>query len=51
MIAVTGGNGLLGSYVIRKLIAEGRPFIALKRKGSDTSLLQDIHDKVNVERC
>lgn len=46
MIAVTGGNGLLGSYVIRKLVAEGRPFIALKRKGSDTSLLNDLQDRI-----
>jgi dihydroflavonol-4-reductase len=42
MIAVTGANGLLGSYIIRKLIAEGKEFVALKREGSDTSLLSDV---------
>src|SRR5687768_16705540 len=47
MIAVTGANGLLGSYIIRKLIAEQRDFIALKRKGSDTSLLQDLDGKIS----
>jgi dihydroflavonol-4-reductase len=46
MIAVTGANGLLGSYIIRKLIAEQRDFIALKRAGSDTSLLQDLDGKI-----
>jgi dihydroflavonol-4-reductase len=46
MIAVTGANGLLGSFIIRQLIAEERPFIALKRKDSDVSLLADVADKV-----
>lgn len=46
MIAVTGGNGMLGSYIIRKLVEEGRPVVALKRKGSDTSLLSDLSDKI-----
>lgn len=47
MIAVTGANGLLGSFIIRRLIETNQPFIALKRKGSDTSLVQDIIDKIN----
>lgn len=46
MIAVTGANGLLGSFIIRRLIEINEPFIALKRKGSDTSLLQDINEKI-----
>ncbi|MEJ7644061.1 MAG: NAD-dependent epimerase/dehydratase family protein [Chryseolinea sp.] len=46
MIAVTGGNGLLGNFVIRKLIAEGEQFIALRRKESDVSLLDDIRDLI-----
>lgn len=46
MIAVTGANGLLGSFIIRQLIAEEKSFVALKRKNSDTSLLADVADKV-----
>lgn len=46
MIAVTGANGLAGSYIIRKLHALNIPFIALKRKGSDTSFLNDIQQHI-----
>lgn len=46
MIAVTGANGLVGSSVIRKLIEAGEPCVAIKRENSDTSLLQDVADKV-----
>lgn len=46
MIAITGANGLLGSFVIRRLIEAGMPFVALKRAGSDTSLLNDVADHV-----
>lgn len=42
MVAVTGANGLLGSYIVRKLLEEKTPFVALKRKDSDTSLLADV---------
>ncbi len=44
MIAVTGANGLLGSYLVRKLHAAQVPFVALKRKNSDTSLLRDLKE-------
>lgn len=46
MIAVTGANGLLGSYIVRKLLAEKRSFIALKRKDSDLSLLKDVNASI-----
>ncbi|HEY0655100.1 MAG TPA: SDR family NAD(P)-dependent oxidoreductase [Chryseosolibacter sp.] len=46
MIAVTGANGLLGSYIVRKLIDEGKEFVALKRKDSDVSLLADVNSKI-----
>ncbi len=46
MVAVTGANGLLGSYIIRKLIEEQRSFVALKRSDSSTSLLDDVSDKI-----
>jgi dihydroflavonol-4-reductase len=42
MIAVTGANGLLGSFIIRELMKQNLPFVALKRKDSDLSLLKDV---------
>jgi nucleoside-diphosphate-sugar epimerase len=47
MIAVTGANGLLGSFIVRKLIEEQASFIAIKRAGSDTSLLNDVQEKIH----
>jgi len=46
MIAITGANGLLGSFIIRELVNANLPFVAIRRKGSDLSLLQDIQDKI-----
>lgn len=46
MIVVTGANGLLGSYIVRKLIDAKMPFMAMRRKSSDTSLLTDINDSI-----
>jgi dihydroflavonol-4-reductase len=46
MVAVTGANGLLGSFIVRKLIECQEPFIAIKRNGSDISLLEDVHEKI-----
>ena len=46
MIAVTGANGLLGSFIVRKLIQEQKSFVAIKRAGSDTTLLQDVAEKI-----
>jgi dihydroflavonol-4-reductase len=46
MIAVTGANGLLGSFIVRKLYETNTPFIAICRKNSDTSLLSDIRDTI-----
>lgn len=42
MIAVTGANGLLGSYLLRQLAEEKKPIIALIRKDSDYSHLVDL---------
>ncbi|MBX2895677.1 MAG: NAD-dependent epimerase/dehydratase family protein [Cyclobacteriaceae bacterium] len=44
MIAITGANGLLGSYILRKLVAEKVPVIALCRNNSDRKLVTDIKD-------
>ncbi len=46
MTGVTGANGLLGSFIIRKLIDEQVPFVAYKRVDSDTSLLDDVKDRI-----
>jgi dihydroflavonol-4-reductase len=47
MIAVTGANGLLGSYLVRTLLRHEEPFLAIKRKDSDISLLDDVNEKIN----
>jgi dihydroflavonol-4-reductase len=47
MIIVTGANGLLGSFIVKKLIAEGISVIGLKRPTSDTSLLNQVTDKIS----
>src|SRR5687767_6587295 len=46
MIGITGANGLLGSFVIRKLIDENKNFVAFKRISSDISLLEDVNEKI-----
>ncbi|MDL5049246.1 NAD-dependent epimerase/dehydratase family protein [Oscillatoria amoena NRMC-F 0135] len=46
MVAISGANGLLGSYVARQLLRENQPFVALKREGSDISILDDVNDKI-----
>jgi nucleoside-diphosphate-sugar epimerase len=47
MIAVTGANGLLGSYIIRKLMETNTPCVAVKRPNSDTRLLDDLNGQIN----
>jgi dihydroflavonol-4-reductase len=39
MIAITGANGLLGSFILKKFISEKLPVIGLKRVNSDISSL------------
>lgn len=46
MIAVTGANGLLGNYIVRKLVERNLPFVAIRRKKSNTSLLADIEHAI-----
>jgi nucleoside-diphosphate-sugar epimerase len=46
MIGVTGANGLLGSFIVRKLLDLDEPFIAFKRNGSDVSLLSDVNGRI-----
>jgi dihydroflavonol-4-reductase len=46
MIAVTGANGLLGSFIIRRLLAANEKFVAIKRSDSDTHLLDDVASRI-----
>ncbi|MFN8346850.1 MAG: NAD-dependent epimerase/dehydratase family protein [Spirosomataceae bacterium] len=45
-VLVTGANGLIGTALIRQLLAKGHAVRGLKRADSDLSLLNDIHDKI-----
>lgn len=45
-VLLTGANGLLGSYILRWLLNKGFEVRATYRGGSDMSLVDDIHDKV-----
>ncbi len=47
MIAITGANGLLGSYLIRLLHEHKQPVVALKRKNSNTDHLNDIQEHIH----
>lgn len=44
MIAVTGANGLLGSYIVRLMHDQKQPFVALKRKDSNINHLNDLKE-------
>jgi dihydroflavonol-4-reductase len=46
MIFITGCNGLVGSFIARKLLSKGEKIIALKRKSSDLSLVKDIETSI-----
>lgn len=46
MILLTGANGLIGSFVARLLIEKKEPFLALVRKNSDLSLLNDCKSNI-----
>lgn len=47
MVLVTGANGLIGSFICRKLLAAGYQVKALKREHSDLSLLDGIEQKIH----
>ena len=46
MIAVTGPNGLVGSFIVKKLLDEGLPVTAVIRKNSNIGLLQEHQKKI-----
>ena len=47
MIFLTGASGLVGSHIIRKLLAEGLSVRALYRTQSDLSFLQDVYNQID----
>lgn len=46
MVLVTGATGLLGSYLVKLLLAKGEQVRAIRRRTSDLSLLTGYTDKV-----
>ncbi|MEM6641470.1 MAG: SDR family NAD(P)-dependent oxidoreductase [Bacteroidota bacterium] len=48
VVAVTGANGFLGSYIVKAFLETGHKVIALVRKSADFSTLE-IHQKVQIE--
>lgn len=47
MVLVTGATGLIGSYICKKLVAQGYAVKALKREHSDLKLVQDIEHQIS----
>lgn len=43
---VTGATGLVGSHLVKKLLAQGEHVVAIKRTNSSTALLDDVADKI-----
>jgi dihydroflavonol-4-reductase len=46
MIFITGSNGLIGSFIVRKLLSHNHTIRALCRKNSDLGLLKDVAHKI-----
>ena len=46
MILLTGGNGLIGSFIARKLLAEKAAFKILIRSTANLSLLEDVKSQI-----
>ena len=46
MIFITGATGLVGSFLLKKLLLEGHQIKALKRKNSDLSLVSEVYEQV-----
>ena len=46
MVLVTGGTGLVGSYLLHRLVQMQEPLRALRRENSDLSLVADIADQI-----
>ena len=51
MIAVTGANGLVGSFVVQRLVQEGLPVVAIVRAQSRRELLDAVKDKITFREA
>jgi dihydroflavonol-4-reductase len=51
MIAITGANGLLGSFITKKLVEENLPVLAVIRKNSNTDSLSEVKEKINLREA
>jgi dihydroflavonol-4-reductase len=49
MIFLTGGTGMLGSYILKELLANGISVIALKRPSSKTEITRTVFNHYGVE--
>lgn len=47
-VLVTGANGLVGSAVVKRFLAEGHDVMALCRANANLSLLATVRDKIEV---
>lgn len=43
---ILGGNGYLGSKVVRRFLEQGDEVVCTKRKNSDLSRLNDLHERI-----
>ncbi len=46
MVAITGANGLLGSFILKKLLDEKTDVVGITRKESDRKLLDGYQDQI-----
>jgi nucleoside-diphosphate-sugar epimerase len=46
MIAITGANGLLGNFILKKFISEKMPTVGLRRVNSDLSFVPEEFKKI-----
>ncbi|MGK7394505.1 MAG: SDR family NAD(P)-dependent oxidoreductase [Candidatus Cyclobacteriaceae bacterium M3_2C_046] len=46
MILITGANGLVGSFITRKLLSQGLKIRATRRSNSDLGFVEDIKDQI-----
>ncbi|MCR5286889.1 MAG: NAD(P)-dependent oxidoreductase [Saccharofermentans sp.] len=44
---ILGGNGFLGSKIVRMLLSKGNAVICTKRENSDLNRLNDLNDRIN----
>jgi dihydroflavonol-4-reductase len=51
MIAVTGANGLLGNFIVRKLVDNNTPVVAIVRKNSNVDLLHPLRGKITMREA